>query len=102
MWVKKGAGSLPQHSRCPVLNMPSRLWLNMLTTDERTTLATHAVILDATDKQARTLPKHDSMDGYTHSRAVTAYRWHYTGTQLLQESSGTGTGHSARRYGTDV
>ena len=53
------------HSIADVLDMPSRLWLNMSTTDERTTLATHAVILDATGKRARELPQHDSMDRYT-------------------------------------
>ena len=53
------------HSIADVLDMPSRLWLNMLTTEERTTLATHAVILDAADEKARALPKHESMDVYT-------------------------------------
>ena len=53
------------HSIADALDMPSRLWLNMLTTEERTTLATHAVILDAADEKAKTLPKHDSIGAYT-------------------------------------
>ena len=53
------------HEIADVLDMQSKQWLNMLTEEERMTLAVHAIVLRDTEKKIKGMAKHDDISMYT-------------------------------------
>ena len=53
------------HEIADVLDMQSKQWLNMLTDEEKTTLAVHAIVLQDTEKKIHGMTKHEDISMYT-------------------------------------